>query len=101
MHMGDRGNLTVDEWGGSAERREACPFLPVPGRRSFVVCQDRERALDDVTEIGFERRPALPLGQSPTTRRELMPDWGCDRTLRTALAQTLQNQRIRSLGNGC
>ncbi len=99
-HVGNRRNLTVHERGGSAERFKSCPFFPVPRRRSFVVRQDGKRALDDITQIRFERRPPPPLGQPPTAVRELMPDWRRDRTLRTALTQTLENRRIGSLGDG-
>ena len=58
--MGNRRDLTVDERSGSTERFESRPFLPVPRGRGRVVRQDRERSLDDVAEIRFERGPVLP-----------------------------------------
>jgi hypothetical protein len=99
VHMGNRRNLTVDERSGSAKRFESRPLFPVPCRRGLIVWQDGERSLHDVTEIRFERGPALSLGQASTAIREFVPDWRRNRALRTALVQMFKNHAIGSFGD--
>src|SRR5438093_12504050 len=95
--MGNRGDLTVDERRRPPQRFKPRPLFAMPRCRSLVVRQDRERSLDDVTEIGFERSPALAFWQPPTPIRKLVPDWRRDRALGTVFVQTLENRGVRSL----
>jgi hypothetical protein len=97
MHMGNRGDLAVDERRWSAQRFKPRPLFAVPSRRSLVVRQDRKRSVHDVMEIGLERGAALALWQPPTAVDELMPDWRGDCALRTVLVETLKNRRVWSL----
>ena len=42
IHVGNRGDLTVDERRRSTQPFKSRPFLAVPGRRSLVVRQDQK-----------------------------------------------------------
>ena len=97
VHMGNRGDLTVDERRRPAARFKPRPLVAVPRRRRLVVRQNRKRSVHDVTEIGFERGPAPAFWQPPTPIRELVPDWRRNCALGTTLVQTLKNRRVRSL----
>ena len=58
-------------------------FFAVPRGGCLVVRQNRKRALDDLTEIGFERSAPLSFRQPAAAVRELMPDRRGNRALRT------------------
>jgi hypothetical protein len=85
MHMGNRGDLTVNERRWSAQRFKPRPLFAMPRRRSLVVRQDRKRSVHDVMEISLERGAALALWQPPTPVGELVPDWRRNCALGTAL----------------
>ena len=100
IHMGNRGNLTVDERRRPAQRFKSRPFLAVPGRRSLVIRQDRKRTVHDVAEISLQRRAAFPLRKSPRPVGQFVPYESRDRALWTVHVQTLENGWIGCLRDG-
>ena len=99
IHVGNRGDLTVDERHWSAQGFKARSLFAVPRRRRLVVRQDWKRSPNDVPEIGLERRAALPFGKTPTPTGELVPDRGRNCAFGTVLVQALENRPVRSLGD--
>ena len=100
MHVGNRGDLTIDERRWSSQHFEPRSFVAVPRCRRLVVRQDRKRAVHDVTKIRLERGAPLAFWQSPTPIRQLVPDRRRNCALRAVLVETLENRRSRSLRYG-
>jgi hypothetical protein len=94
MHMGNCGDLTVDERSGSPERFKPRSLFAVPRRRSLIVRQDGKRPVHDVTEIGLERGAPPASWQPSTPVAELVPDWRRHRALRTVLVQAFKDRRV-------
>jgi len=99
VHLSDRCNLAIHVRRRSAERLKTRSLLAVPGCGNFVVWQDRKGFTHNVLEIGFERDPALALGQPTTAVREFVPHGSCNRAFRPVLLEPLENSGIRRLGD--
>jgi len=90
--VGNRSDLAIDEGRRVAERFKASAFLAVPCGSGLVVRQDRNRSVDDVTQVRLERTPALPFGEPPASEGELVPDGRSNGALRTVLIEMLENR---------
>jgi hypothetical protein len=99
IHVRNRGDLTIDERRGSAQRFKPCSLFAVPRRRRLVVRQDRKRHPHDVTEKRVEGVAALALGKPAAAIGELVPDGRRNRALETVFNQTFKNRRVRPLGD--
>src|SRR5215471_4213625 len=57
----NRRDLAINERHRLSQPFEPCSLVTVPGRRRFVIRQDREGAVDDVAQIGLQGRATFPL----------------------------------------